>query len=335
MASRIDAPVLGAFQAEFPEEPRRWQVSFAWRYQKSDRHFRGTHEESNRQAEDSEVINRVHLADVSVRYNFDPRNSLTLSVPYLMATRSGPLRDDDGNVVDRITRGQARGLSDITLVGRRLLWDPTARPRGNISVGLGVKLPTGQNNVHDTRGSLVDGERVRTVQTVDQSIQPGDGGFGFIVDFSGYRQFGVASRFAAYGSATYLLNPEGTSGVQTYRSRESEAIMSIADQYVARAGVQAAPASWNGFSVGLGGRIEGVPVYDLVGSSDGFRRPGYAVSAEPSLTWSRGDTYLTLAVPIALQRNRQRSVPDRMEEGRHGDAAFADWLVLASYGIRF
>lgn len=326
--------MLGAFQAEFPEEPRRWQVSFAWRYQKSDRHFSGTHEEADRQAEGSEVINRVHLADVSMRYNVDRRNSLTLSVPYLMATRSSPIRDADRVVVDRSVT-QARGLSDITLVGRRLLWDPTTRPRGNVSVGLGVKLPTGQNNVHDTRIRLVDGERVGTVETVDQSIQPGDGGFGFIVDFSGYRQFGAASRFAAYGSATYLFNPEGKSGVQTYRGRESEAIMSIADQYVARAGLQAAPASWNGFSVGLGGRVEGVPVHDLLGSSDGFRRPGYAVSAEPSLTWSRGDSYFTLAVPIAIQRNRQRSVPDRMEEGRHGDAAFADWLLLASYGFRF
>ncbi|MGH9379962.1 MAG: hypothetical protein ACRD2Z_05065 [Thermoanaerobaculia bacterium] len=325
--------MLGAFQAEFPEEPQRWQVSFAWRYQKSDRHFRGTHEEANRQAEGSEVINRIHLADVSLRYNFNPRNSLTLSVPYLMAERSSPIRDTDRVVVDRSVT-HARGLSDISLVGRRLLWDPTTRPRGNISVGLGVKLPTGQNNVHDTRVSLVDGERVSTVQTVDQSIQPGDGGFGVVVDFNGYRQLGSSAQLALYGSATYLFNPEGKSGVQTYRGRESEAIMSIADQYLARVGLLAGPRSWKGVSVGLGGRVEGVPVHDLIGGSDGFRRPGYAVSAEPSLSWTRGSRYFTLSIPIAIQRNRQRSVPD-LRDGSHGDAAFADWLVLAGYGVRF
>ena len=34
-------------------------------------------------------------------------------------------------------------------------------------------------------------------------------------------------------------------------------------------------------SVALGGRLEGIPVHDLVGGSEGFRRPGYIVSAEP------------------------------------------------------
>jgi hypothetical protein len=40
----------------------------------------------------------------------------------------------------------------------------------------------------------------------------------------------------------------------------------------------------------------------------------------------------SLAVPIALQRNRLRSVPDDLEGGgRRGDAAFADYLVLFGY----
>lgn len=333
MASRLDAPVLGAFD-ELTASEQKWQVSLSWRYQRSDRHFRGTHEEKNRQLEDSEVINTINLAEVGVRYNFSFRNSLTVSVPFLMATRSHPIRDGNRDVVGRSVLN-SRGLSDVTIVGRRLLRDPTTRPKGNLSLGLGIKLPTGADNVLDTRERLGDdGEPVLSVETVDQSVQPGDGGFGFIVDLTAFRQLGSRGALAAYASGAYLINPEGTNGVHTFRSRPGEGIMSIADQYVFRTGLFASPESWKGLSVGLGGRIEGVPVHDLFGSSEGFRRPGYAISAEPSVTWTRGSHSLSLAVPIAVQRNRQRSVPD-LANGSHGDAAFADYVILAGYWRRF
>jgi len=325
--------VLGAFDPLTGGE-QKWQLSLGWRYQKSDRHFRGTEEEANRQAEHSEVINTIHLADIGIRYNFDSRTSVAVGVPFLMAERSLPIRDADREVVGRSIM-QARDLGDITVVARRLLWDPATTPLGNVSLGLGIKLPTGANNVHDTRARLGDdGELVRTVQTVDQSIQPGDGGFGIIVDASAYRQLGSSGALAAYASGVYLINPEGTSGVETYRSRPGEEIMSIADQYLFRTGLLTSPASWKGLGAGLGGRIEGVAVHDLVGSSEGFRRPGYAISVEPSLTWARGPHSLSLSVPVAIERNRQRSVPD-LANGTHGDAAFADYVVLFGYWRRF
>jgi hypothetical protein len=128
--------------------------------------------------------------------------------------------------------------------------------------------------------------------------------------------------------------PETDSGVLTYRSREGEEIMSIADQYVARTGVQVAPGSWNGLGLGLGARIEGIPPHDLVGSSDGFRRPGYILSVEPTLSWTRGMNTFRFSLPVAIERNRQRSVPD-IRNGHHGDASFPDYLVLASFSHRF
>jgi hypothetical protein len=172
------------------------------------------------------------------------------------------------------------------------------------------------------------------VRTVDQSIQPGDGGWGVIVDMSGFRALGATGEYALYASGAYLINPEGTNGTPTFRGRESEAIMSIADQYLFRTGALAAPASWKGFGLGLGGRIEGVPPHDLFGSSEGFRRPGYAVSVEPSISWTSGIHSLSLSVPIAVQRNRQRNTSDILVDG-HGDAAFADYVVLMGYWHRF
>jgi hypothetical protein len=83
--------VLGVQDAS--TELSRWQVSTAWRYQRSDRHFRGTEEEENRQEEGSEVINTIHLLDVSIRYNLNNRWSFSLGAPYLMGIE-GALAED-------------------------------------------------------------------------------------------------------------------------------------------------------------------------------------------------------------------------------------------------
>ena len=90
------------------------------------------------------------------------------------------------------------------------------------------------------------------------------------------------------------------------------------------------------FSGGI--RIEGLPSKDLVGGSRGFRRPGYIISAEPSVTYVTKKVSFNLAVPFALQRNRTQSDADKRQSadtGTHkqGDAAFADYLV--SVGLTF
>lgn len=309
-----------------------WEVSLNFRNQYSDRHFVGTHEEEQRQDENSQVANNIKLADLGIRYNFNGRTSVAIGIPYMTATRTSALRGSNRQVIDRVSV-RSEGLGDITLTGSRLLFDPAKPRRGNVSLTLGVKAPTGEEGATDDRVRLVNGQRVTTNETVDQSIQLGDGGWGVIVGAGGYRLLGESGTVAAYGSGTYLINPEGQNGVPTNRGRQSEAIMSIADQYVARAGFQLTPRSWKGLGVGLGGRIEGVPPHDLFGSSEGFRRPGYSIGVEPSLSYNRGRYAVSVAVPIAVERNRQRSVSDLLVGG-HGDAAFADYVVLFGYWFK-
>jgi hypothetical protein len=91
-----------------------------------------------------------------------------------------------------------------------------------------------------------------------------------------------------------------------------------------------------GLTVTGGLRKEGVPAHDLVGNDLGFRRPGYAVSLEPGVIYSMkgGKDLITANIDRALYRNRIASVPD-MQLHTHGDAAFADWLWLASFQHRF
>lgn len=297
-----------------------WQSSFGFRYQFSDKHFVGDDEQEDREEEGSQVKNTLYLFDFGLTYGLDDQTSLSVSLPFQIADRSQLIRDlaPERNVTT------ARGIGDLVLTARRWMRDLSEPRDWNYQLGFGLKFPTGQPNATDTFKFVnEDGEPDREQRTVDQSIQPGDGGFGFLIDVNTFKKFG--DEFAGYLSGTYLFNPMETNGVDTYRGRDSESIMSIPDTYMARGGVQWAPAEKWAYGVGL--RVEGVPSEDVFGGSDGFRRPGYAWSAEPSVSYAAGRSVFSVALPIALYRNRTKSVPDE-EDGRHGDAAFADWVFL-------
>lgn len=316
-------------QASPYEEKGQWRIAANYRWQKSDRHFRGIHEEPVRQEEGSEVINRVHLFDLATSYALSERTSVTLSIPVVFSNRSQAIRDSDRNVIGRFST-EASGLGDISLVGRRWMFDTKRHLDRNLSLGLGIKFPTGREDVTDT---FVTGANTGTaVRTVDQSIQPGDGGWGAILDVQGFHA--VGSRLTLHGAGTYLFNPRATNGVPTFRGRASEAVMSVADQYLLRVGVSAPLSSQRAVTGSLSARLEGVPPRDVFGSSEGFRRPGYALSIEPGLVVSRGKSAVSISIPFAWKRNRQQSVPD-MADDTIGDAAFADYVVLTGYSYTF
>ena len=141
-------------------------------------------------------------------------------------------------------------------------------------------------------------------------------------------------------NCVYQFTPEEDNGVPTYRSNPYEAIMSIADTYMGRVGFDYLIVPDWGFALSLGGRIEGVPVYDAFGGSDWFRRPGFSIGIEPGITASRWGWTLGVTTPVALYRNREQSVPDKQLSAatgtdRHGDAAFADYVVLVTLARRF
>lgn len=322
--------MLGVQGGTYPAQGT-WSASLGWRYQKSDRHFVGSEYQEERDEQGSQVINHVNVADLSFRYQATRRVELSFGAPYFMGTRSQALRSQ-GVILERY-QTQARGIGDIIVSARRWMFDPDTHPAANLQLGLGVKVPTGANNVTDTFRVLSGNTISNVVRTVDQSIQPGDGGFGILTDFSLFK--GLADgNVSVYASGAYLANPEGTSKVLTYRSAPGEQYMSIADQYLLRGGAAfPVPRSKNlSFSAGI--RVEGVPVHDLLGPSDQFRRPGVAISIEPALNIVRGKNGVTIGIPFAVYRNRFVSVPDAAR-GAHGDAAFADYLVMGGYSRRF
>ena len=313
-----------------------WDVSVSYRWFQSDRHYVGTAYQAQRDAAGDQVINRSNFTDFSLNYTVSPRYSVTLTVPYVNHDRSQTLKKN-GVVFQRYST-QATGIGDVSVTGNAWVFDPATSHKGNLQLGLGIALPTGKDDVTDTFQSYnatLD-QVLGVVKTVDQSIQPGTGGYGIILSANGYRRLGAG--FSGYLNATYTMTPQETNGVNTFRGG-FESVMSISDTYLGRIGLEYTLPTVKGVSFSLGLRAEGVPVYDLVGGSNGFRRPGYSVAIDPGISITRPRWSAQLYVPYAIQRNRMQSVPDKQKTwatGKYtqGDAAFADYLIAFSFSYK-
>ncbi|HEY1023854.1 MAG TPA: hypothetical protein VGE26_01715 [Sphingobacteriaceae bacterium] len=316
-----------------------WQLNSAYRYFKSFRHFRGNHEEPQRLIDNTEVINWQSTLDVTLIRQLNNRWSLSLGVPVIVNKRSSLY--EHGRTERH--NSSSKGIGDVRVIANRWMLNPAKAAKGNFQFGLGVKFPTGNAGATDEFFN-VGPDQTSQVRPVDQSIQPGDGGVGVVTELNGY--FSISSQLSAYSNLFYLINPREQNGVRTFRETLSprlanEAIMSVPDQYMARVGVNYAfENKWKPLSVAAGGRIEGIPVYDLIGGSDGFRRPGYVVSVEPAFNYQYKKFNFFAVVPVALSRNRLQSITDKESSVTtgtfvQGDAAFADYVVNLGFTVKF
>ncbi len=312
------------------------QIGVNYRYFKSFRHFRGTEEEPDRLSNNTEVINHSHAWDFFATYGITERLYSSITIPTVINTRSSLYEHgrDERNVTF------SRGLADIRFGVGYWLFDVEKSPNGNLALGLGVKLPTGSYNASDIFYNVGPNGEPQT-RPVDQSIQPGDGGFGITLDFQVYQKF--ATDFFGYASGFYLINPRETNGTRTFRETlspilENESIMAVPDQYSLRGGLSYTLSPT--ISTSLGARFDCVPVKDLLGGNEGFRRPGNVLSVEPGLSFMRSNFTINLNVPFAVRRERPQSITDLQTEEltgnpRNGDAAFSDYVINLGVSYRF
>ncbi len=292
-------------------------VDIGYRVFNSNKYFIGDQEIARPTA----VRNHQNIFDIGVEYRFTPQWSFIADVPVFDGTRN-QLYPPTGIY-------QVSGLGDITLGAQRWIFRPPTESGGDISVSASLKLPTGINDA--TGSAFYKGKIIKA--TADQSMQPGDGGWGFVLGTQGYQSIWRGADL--YGQGQYLFNPMNTNGVATFRSQPGQSIMSVTDQYLYRAGVSQAVPKVRGLALSLGVRGEGVPVRDLLGSSDGFRRPGTIVSLDPGLMYNMRRTTLSVNGPWALYRNRPPSVPEMQNNTPNGDAFFADYTVIVSLSHHF
>lgn len=320
---------------------RGWQFSLNYRYFRSYKHFRGGEEETHRVEEGSEVINNDNSFLLGISYALNRKWSLSTTIPYLNIDRSS-LYEHYGNpsssnpTINPRFHTQAVGIGDVRI---STYYSAIQKQRINLVLGFGLKLPTGNYRTKDYFHRLSsEGQDSLVYKLVDQSIQLGDGGFGFILEFDANYNFGP--RFGVYGTGLYMSNPRNTNGVLRSNNltnnipRSNE--FSVVDQFVFRLGAR---YNVRNFQFSLGGRYEGIPSEDLIGKSEGFRRPGYIISLEPSVSYSTGKHTFAMNFPVALERNRVQNTIDKERtkiSGTYtiGDAAFADWLLSITYAYR-
>ncbi|MEO6452702.1 MAG: hypothetical protein ABIN97_01455 [Ginsengibacter sp.] len=317
-----------------PADEKGWEMNLNNRYFKSYKHFVGTEEQKQRIEEASNVINNSYELDITATKTINQRWSLAMTLPVMSFKRSS-LYEHDGK-----TRHSTHsfGIGDARFSAYRWMFDPKTSHKGNLQIGLGIKLPTGAYDYSDYFYKKADSS---SYGPVDQSIQPGDGGTGITLEVNAFYNF--THEVGVYGSFFYLSNPRETNGTSTTRGgiasvsakKYNTDVMSVPDLFMTRAGVSYMAGQFT-FSGGI--RVEGLPSKDLIGGSRGFRRPGYIISAEPSVTLVTKKASLNLAVPFALKRNRTQSDSDKRRTNDtkvhvQGDAAFADYLISA--GVSF
>jgi hypothetical protein len=324
--------VFGAAGSPY-SPPGEINVNVSTRNLRSTDHYNGDVEQTQRQDQLTYVVNLQHAVDVSLSYQWTPRVSLTASVPFISASWSipSPTSPTPGpRAVEAAT-----GLGDISVATRAWMLNTKEHLAGNVGVGIGVKVPTGKADAMDTFAD----SRGQNIQAryVDQSAQPGDGGWGVSLEVQGFRRIKRASLF---GSANYLLNPRNTNdtpsltvsrlapGQVPSASSYNKLVNSVPDQYLVRAG--ATVALGKGFGATLAWRAEGMPRYDIIGRSDGFRRPGVEMFLEPGISYSNGRQSFSVNIPAGYYRNRFLDPYTNLA----GDATFPNYIVLAQYGFK-
>lgn len=315
----------------------KWEISTNSRYFKSFRHYVGTVYQKQRAVEGNEVINHQFTQDLTVTRLFNARWSLMVDMPIEANSRSQTYTQDD--LIHRFAT-HSFGVGDIRFAVYYWLLNPLKVPRGNIQVGLGIKLPTGN---YDYCDYFKTSDSTQTYGPVDQSIELGDGGTGLTLEINTYYNF--SKSWGSYGNFFYLSNPRdqnGTSNAHGAPPSESSIlngsdVMSCPDQYMGRLGINYTSEHLM-FSAGV--RDDCLPVHDLIGGSDGFRRPGFIISAEPGITYMIKKITFYSFVPIAVIRDRTQSVPDKITTAltgvyTHGDAAFANYVINVGAAFRF
>jgi hypothetical protein len=302
----------------------QWQLTAFFLRFYSDKHYIGTQPNTNISAYRGPVNIRNQF-NFDLAYALSDRWNISLDVPVQLQSydlhRNIP-RSGSSQPVPVITG--TNGLGDITLRAGRWMFS-TQHTAGNVLVSLGLEMPTG--NDHAT--SPVYGQQV----PVDISVQPGNGAWGLVPTVQAFRTF---RRVSIYGVATYLINPRDTTGTPAFFSAlnnpSTTSVNSSTDQYMAEFGA-AIPTPLRWVTPTLAYRMSGVPVRDLFGPSDGFRRPANLQYFAPGLDFHVFGETINLTVPMVTHINVKPHIVNGVNQNT--DSTVPSFMFTVSYPLRF
>jgi len=151
------------------------------------------------------VPTKMTMQKYSLVANYSPqeRLQLMLTIPYVindmdmrMAMRMGMMVEKTDMEMDTVD-----GLGDITLIGLYDIYrDERVKPAKTVSIGLGIKMPTGENDVRKANGELVHA-----------SMQPGTGSWDpiFLIN-----AVGIAKPVSLQLNGIYHLTTKGDEGYE-------------------------------------------------------------------------------------------------------------------------
>lgn len=318
---RFTAPVKLGGEGEAYQPADQWQLTLAYRRLVSADWFVGTKENPALAPGGTTPVFRIHTLVVDIAYSINERLVVSGSLPFSKGSL-GRTWPDTAYHVQRAT-----GVGDLSVLGEAWVFEPREHELGNVAVGFGVKFPTGSNSLasrYYAAGGEVD-------FPADQTIQPGDGGLSLLLQSRAFRQ--VTDRTYAYAFGSYMMSPKAKSDVRAVPV--TGAYWSVPDVYSGKLGAAFAILPDAGVTVSLGGRIDGIPVRDLLGGGDEttVKRSAYVIFADPGISLSRGKSTLTMSVPYRLKVNRQKSLLERRTNGLNA-GGFAKYLVFLAYSRR-
>jgi hypothetical protein len=318
---RFNTPVSLGGQGEAYQRQNEWRLTLGYRHLYSNEWFVGSADASSRASGGQSPVLKIHTLVADVAYAPTERLQVHLSVPFSHGTQSSIWPDKLWHTQS------ATGVGDISVMGEGWLLSPKAHQGGNMSIGLGVKAPTGS---HD-KSSYVYTATAAIPHAADQTVEPGDGGWGFLVQSQAFRQ--VTQRVYGYAFGSYMVSPKARSDVE-FRPG-SKVYWSVPDIYSARAGAAFSVLPDQGLTMSLGARMDGIPLRDLIGGGDNdtIKRTSRVILVDPGVSLSRGKDNFTLSVPVRASVNRFKSLYERRTNGLNG-GGFAKYLIFASYARR-
>jgi hypothetical protein len=308
----------------------KFSLSVGWREATSTKSYLGFYHNSNISTQWI-PHERLSIMDVSARYVVSPRISIQAVLPIVFNNFS-MLYPPNGPGQGTRYQSNANGIGDLSIFGQTYLLKPQTHPFGNVAVGIGMKIPTGNYNVQADLPNL-SGTGIMQRAAYPPAIEPGDGGTGIIFGINGYRQFrkSFLRGHTMFASASYLANSRGTNGTQSIVSSLgvplapqflNELTNAVTDSYNMQVGTSIKiPGTWDKPKLqGLRGRLswnwEGIPCHNLIGNSPGYRQPGYIMSIAPGMTYAIGRSLIIAEVPIVFNRyvnGKKSAIPDLLQ----------------------
>jgi hypothetical protein len=240
----------------------------------------------------------------------------------------------------------AYGLGDVRFTVYKWLFRGDNSQRGNIQVGAGIKFPTGSYRDEDYFYSDPNNPSARVLSPVNVAIQLGDGGTGFTTEVNGFYIFNKT--VSLYGDFFYLINPRDQNNVQSLPPGFPASVVklfdtlgtsvnSVPDAYTVRAG---ADFTFNKLVGALGLRYEGIPGHDLIGKSDGLRRPGHIFSVEPGVQYKFKKSFLYTFVTVPVMRGTVKAPTDAEASAITGTTVtttghYANFVLFVGYTFTF